>query len=377
MRWCVLLVALAAPGLWAQLSPGNWRTDLSKKSIDLSELRLGGPPKDGIPAIDQPVFISCRDASSWLHPKEPVLVVEHAGQARAYPLQILIWHELVNDQMGDLPILVSYCPLCNSALVFDRRVDGRVHDFGVSGMLRHSDMVMYDRQTDSLWQQVTGEAIVGTLTGKTLALLPSQTLAFGTFCEVFPQGQVLSRHTGHERPYGENPYVGYESRNRLERVVALSWEGKSKAYPFELLRRAGVLEDRLGSLRYVIFFEPETLTALDERQIARSRAVGTVGVFSPELEGRRLSFRRRDGRIVDKQTGSTWTVAGTATAGPLAGKRLTPVRHGVYFAFAWMAFYPGSQMVRAAGVSDERDPLEEPRGGPGRRGGLPPGTPEP
>jgi hypothetical protein len=358
MRWCVLLAGLAAPCLLAQLSPGSWRTDLSKKSIDLSELKLGGPPKDGIPAIDEPVFISCRDASGWLHPKEPVLVVEHAGEARAYPLQILIWHELVNDQMGELPILVSYCPLCNSALVFDRRVDGRVYDFGVSGMLRRSDMVMYDRQTDSLWQQVTGEAIVGTMTGKALALLPSQTLAFATFCEVFPDGRVLSRHTGHERPYGKNPYVKYETRNGLERVVALTQAGRSKAYPFERLRRAGVLEDRLGSLRYVIFFEPETLTALDEQHIAQSRAVGTVGVFSPELEGRRLTFRRRDGRIVDKQTGSTWTVAGTATAGPLAGKRLTPVQHGVYFAFAWLAFYPGTQIVGVAGASDEAEPRD-------------------
>lgn len=376
MRWCIML-ASAALSLWAQLSPGNWRTDLSKKSIDLSELRLGGPPKDGIPAIDEPVFVSCGEASSWLHPKEPVLAVEHAGQARAYPLQILIWHELVNDQMGELPILVSYCPLCNSALVFDRRVDGRVHDFGVSGMLRRSDMVMYDRQTDSLWQQVTGEAIVGTMTGKTLALLPSQTLAFATFCEAFPEGRVLSRHTGHDRPYGENPYVKYESRNRLERVVALSWEGKSKAYSFALLQRVGVLEDRFGSLRYVIFFEPETLTVLDERQIVESRAVGTVGVFSPELEGRRLSFRRKDGRIVDKQTGSTWTVAGTAIAGPLAGKRLTPIRHAVYFAFAWAAFNPGVQVVRSVVVGDERDPLQEPRGGPGRSVGPPVGRPEP
>jgi hypothetical protein len=363
---CSWLLALS---LLAQLGPGSWRTDLSKKSIDLSELMPGGPPKDGIPAIDRPTFISPAEASAWLSPNEPVLVTEHAGEARAYPLQILIWHELVNDQIGELPILVSYCPLCNSAIVFDRRLDAKVYDFGVSGMLRQSDMVMYDRQTDSLWQQITGEAIVGTLTGKQLKRVRSQTLSFESFSRAFPNGKVLSRETGHRRPYGQNPYVGYEFGNRLimpvkmsrsvralpplERIVTVTVEGKSKAYPFSLLRRRGVVEDRIGNLRLAVFFEKGTVTPLDDKRIAGSRDVGAAAVFLPELEGRPLSFRRRDGKIVDKQTGSTWNLFGIATDGPLAGSRLTPVEHGVYFAFAWLVFNPETQIARGAADPNE------------------------
>src|SRR5579863_5188381 len=149
-----LCLAVLAVPLPAQFAGGSWHTDISKRSINLNELKPGGPGKDGIPALNRPKFTSVAEAGRWLDPKEPVIVVERAADVRAYPLQILIWHELVNDQIGDTPLLISYCPLCNSAVVFDRRVAGSVYDFGVSGMLRDSDMVMFDRQTDSLWQQI-------------------------------------------------------------------------------------------------------------------------------------------------------------------------------------------------------------------------------
>jgi hypothetical protein len=355
-----LWIFLSAATVAAQFSAGQWRTDLSRKSISLSELKSGGPPKDGIPAIDQPKFVPPQQAAAWLSPKEPVMVVEQAGEARAYPLQILIWHELVNDEIAGLPILVSYCPLCNSALVFDRRIEGKVYDFGVSGMLRNSDMVMYDRQTDSLWQQIGGDAIVGTLTGRKLKMVRSQTVAFDVFARHFPQGRVLSRDTGHRRAYGQNPYAGYEFGNRLlaplsspspirlaplERVVAIEGEATSRGYTFSLLRRRGVIGDRIQDRRFVIFWEEGMVTVLDQGQIRDSRDVGAAGVFSPELDGRRLSFRRRNGRIIDQQTGSTWNILGVAVAGPLAGKGLEPVEHGVYFAFAWLAFRPGAEIV--------------------------------
>ena len=358
-RWIVCFFFVCAI-LDAQLSEGPWKTDLSKKSIPLSDLMRGGPPKDGIPAIDRPKFVDVRQAATWLVPKEPVLVVERDGEARAYPLQILIWHELVNDEMEGTPILVSYCPLCNSAIVFDHRVDGIPHDFGVSGMLRHSDMVMYDRRTDSLWQQITGEAIVGAHTGKTLKILGSQTVSFDTFSKNFPEGRVLSRETGIQRPYGHTPYMGYEFGNRLmmpvpvtrsshlrllERIVTVSAGKTVRAYPFALLRSRGVYEDKIKDARYVIFFEEGTVTPLDRREIRESRDIGSVGAFSPELDGRRLGFRRKDGRIIDKETASTWNVLGVATEGPLAGKRLKPVDHGVYFAFAWLVFRPDTEIV--------------------------------
>lgn len=367
----IFFLATFSGCLMAQLGPGNWRTDLSKKAIDLTELRSGGPPKDGIPSIDSPKFVDTTTASGWLSPKEPVLAIDLNGQARAYPLQILIWHELVNDRMGDLPILVSYCPLCNSAIVFDRRVDGGVFEFGVSGMLRHSDMVMYDRKSDSLWQQLTGEAIVGDMTGKRLKILPSQVVSFDSFARSFSKAEVLSRETGHSRPYGQNPYAGYEFGNRLlmpvpikkttrlrplERIVTVEIAGIAKAYPFPLLRSQRIVEDRIKETRYVVLYEEGTVSALGHKEIAKSRDIGSAGVFLSNLDGRRLSFRRKGEQIVDRETGSVWNVLGVATGGPLAGRRLTPLEHGTYFAFAWLVFRPDTQIVgeSPSGVDDDR-----------------------
>lgn len=283
----------------------------------LSLIALGVQAQHGIPGIERPLFIPPEQASPWLKPQDPVLVVEHGGEARAYPLQILNWHPVTKDQIGGVPISVTYCPVSDSAMVFDSRIDGRVYDFGVSGMLRQNNLVLHDRQTDSQWQQLTGEAFAGALTGRKLQNVHSQTVPFETFSRSFPRGKVLSRETGHQRDYGRNPYALQEP---LESIVAVNEE----AYPFSLLRRQGVLEDR----RYVVFF-------LD----------GLAGVFSPQLEGKRLGFRRKDGRIVDKQTGSAWNLLGIATEGPLAGKRLTPVGHSVSLASTWLATHPKTQMV--------------------------------
>ena len=346
----------------AQVLPvrGNFKTDLSKRSIELSELKGGGPPKDGIPSIDNPQFISVSAAEVWLDEREPVMWLDHAGETRVYPLQILMYHELVNDRIGELPILVSYCPLCQSAIVFDRRVDGQLHQFGVSGMLRNSDMVMYDRTTESLWQQLTGEAIVGELTGEQLRVVTSRLTHFGAVKQHRPEARVLSRQTGVVRPYGTSPYVGYEfgsssrlpSNSRqgaqirpLDRLVVVRVGERAKAHPLELLARRVVDDGKIEGQRYVLFFDPTATSALDARQIARSRQVGSVGAFSPVLDGRALKFRERDGKIVDRATGSEWNVLGEAVSGKLRGERLEPVEHGVFYAFAWLAFRPDTHVV--------------------------------
>jgi hypothetical protein len=361
-----LLLCLGAVIASAQLPDGAWRTDLSRRSIDLRELKPGGPPKDGIPALNEPRLTTARKARSWLSPREPVIVVESGGAARAYPLQVLIWHELVNDRFGARAILVSYCPLCNSAVVFDRSLNGQEYEFGVSGMLRESDMVMFDRQTESLWQQITGEAIVGSLAGRKLTIVPSQTVSFETFQTQFPDGEVLSRNTGFDRAYGQNPYAGYESRGRpivtanisstkipmqlrrspLERILAVSIDGQIKAYPFTVLRRAGVLEDHIGSASIVIFFDDLVTGVLDAARISESAKVGAAAVFSPEMEGRRLRFERSKHRIVDDETHSEWNLFGLGTAGPLKGRQLAPVSHGEAFAFAWFIFRPDTELFR-------------------------------
>ena len=180
----------------ARISTRGWKTDFSRHSVPYSEVFSGGVPRDGIPPIDDPKFTTPEQANGWLGEQEPVIAFELNGDARAYSLQILTWHEIVNDLVGDVPVAVTFCPLCNSAIVFDRRLEGIVYDFGVSGNLRNSDLIMWDRQTESWWQQFTGEAIVGELAGKRLTFIPASIISWADFKAANPEGKVLSRDTG-------------------------------------------------------------------------------------------------------------------------------------------------------------------------------------
>jgi hypothetical protein len=341
-----------------RVSTAGWATDFSRASVDLGEFLGGGPSKDGIPAIDTPVLEPIAAARDWLSDRSPVISLEVDGEARAYPLAILMWHEIVNDTLGGVPVVVTFCPLCNTALVFEREIDGRVFDFGTTGNLRFSDLVMYDRQTESWWQQATGEAIVGELTGTRLTFLPAQIVSLAEFEAVHPGGDVLSRDTGTVRDYGRNPYVGYDEvgstpflfqgviDGRLgpkERVVTVGEGAEALAFPFSELRRVGVAEGELGREPIVVFWAPGTLSALDASAIDESEDVGATGVFRPFVDGRRLTFVRdggEDAPITDPETGSTWSVLGGAVDGPLSGSRLEPVTHGNHFWFAWAAFSP-------------------------------------
>ncbi len=340
----------------------GWGTNLKKRSIDLSEILSGGVGKDGIPAINDPRFESLDEASRWLKKQEPVIALAVGGEARAYPLQILIWHEIVNDQVGKTPVAVTFCPLCYSAIAFDRRINGRVHTFGVSGMLRNSDMVMFDRETESWWQQTIGEAIVGDLTGTKLTQLPTQIISFEQFSEIYKHGRVLSRETGHRRDYGRNPYVGYDNINQrpllfrgrldgrlapMERLITLSIDQVDKAYLYSDARKQRVIHDEVGGRPIVIFYADGAVSAVDQADISSSRQVGSIGVFNRRMEGKVPRFKLRGTRFVDEETGSEWNIAGQAIAGELEGRRLTPLAHGHEFAFAWLAFKPQTLIYRA------------------------------
>jgi hypothetical protein len=183
--------------------------------VDPDDLISGGPPPDGIPPIDDPKFLSPVGAT-FLADGEPVLAVEIDGDARAYPLQIMTWHEIVNDEIGGVPVAVTYCPLCNTGIAFERpTIDGELLDFGTSGKLYNSNLVMYDRQSGTYWAQATGQALVGPYSGEQLQFVPARILSFGDWREEHPDGLVLSRDTGHERPYGENPYVSAAPRTNI------------------------------------------------------------------------------------------------------------------------------------------------------------------
>ena len=190
----------------------NWSTDFCQSIVDFDEILVGNPVKDGIPAVTDPEMESIEEAANWLNERSPVIAVEVENEVRAYPLAILIWHEIANDEIAGLPVAVTFCPLCNSSVTFDRRVSEDVLDFGVSGMLRNSDLIMFDRQTESWWQQLTGQGLVGEYAGTLLEIVPSQVISFGSFAERYPDGLVMSRETGFNRQYGVNPYREYDSR---------------------------------------------------------------------------------------------------------------------------------------------------------------------
>jgi hypothetical protein len=285
------LLAFLAASFPAAATPALWRiegwkkTDFNKTSIDFREILSGGPPKDGIPSIDNPQFRSIGKVTD-LGGTEPVIGLEINGNARAYPLRILIWHEIVNDEVGGTPVSVTYCPLCNSAIVFDRRLDGRVLDFGTTGKLRNSDLVMYDRQTESWWQQFIGTGIVGEYTGRKLKTIPARVESFDHFKARHPDGKVLVPNDENMRMYGHNPYVGYDSASRpflysgempkginpMARVVVVRSKGKPKAVTLELLRKNGKVT--LGDIS--LKWQKGQNSALDTGEIAKGRDVGNV-----------------------------------------------------------------------------------------------------
>ena len=343
------------------VSQDGWKTDWSKHSVPLSEITSGGPSRDEIPPLDSPKFVSPAEAAGWVKGREPVVVFSLGSEHRAYPIQILIWHEIVNDQVGDTPVTITFCPLCNTAIVFDRRLDNRVFDFGTTGSLRKSDLVMWDRQTESWWQQATGTAIVGTLTGKTLNILPASIVSFDTFRAAFPNGRVLSKDTGYPRPYGDNPYLGYDEVDKppflfvgqtdgrlppKERVVTVRVGAETVAYPYPLLRKRRVVADLVGGTEIIVLYEPGTASPLDTPGIAEGSDVGSTGVFWNDVDGRQLTFSASGAGFRDAETGTQWTILGSAESGPLSGRRLEPVIHGDHFWFAWAAFEPQTRIYR-------------------------------
>jgi hypothetical protein len=291
MALALIFWVLALPPSVAE--PAHWRgewpeTDFTRHSVDLDEIIPGGPPRDGIPAIDRPAFAPVAEAT--LPEDEPVIGLLINGQARAYPLRVLIWHEIVNDVIDGVPVAITYAPLSNTALVFDRRVGDGVLEFSSTGKLRHSGLLMYDRMTASWWQQFLGEAIVGELTGARLVMLPARLESFARFRQRAPAGRVLVPRDG-APAYGKNPYVSYDSAPApflyygmlpdklapLARVVRVG----NEAWSLDLVRAKAPFE--VGDLRFT--WEPGQASALDAGTIAEGRDVGNVLVERRSADG--------------------------------------------------------------------------------------------
>ena len=337
------------------------KNDLSQRTVDLLELYAGQVP-DAIPAIDNPQFQSQEEGDAWLTQEAPVFALELNGDARAYPLWILNYHEVVNDTVGKRPVVVTYCPLCNTAIVFDREVEGQVRTFGVSGLLRGSNLVMFDRESETWWQQFTGQGLVGELAGKQLQFIAGQLVSWSEFKRTYPQGRVLSQDTGFERDYTYNVYDSYdiftgpisryydgELNDALpptQRILGVTIKNVPAAYPFSVLQRVPVLNTEVDGEPLVILYDPNVQTNLGDRDIVDGRRVGAAVAYRPVVDGVRLSFKVEGDTIVDRQTGSTWNRSGEAVSGELKGKRLPPVLHTNAFWFHWAAFNPDTLLYK-------------------------------
>ncbi len=337
--------------------------DFPDPLVPLAEIISGGPPPDGIPPIDDPVFLDIADNLEILDPAEPVVALEIDGDARAYPIRAMIWHEIVNDTVGGVPVSVTYCPLCNSAVTYRREINGVETTFGTSGRLFASALVMYDRATESLWTHFDGQAVVGVLTGTQLEAIGSPLMAWGDFRSAYPTGKILDwNETGFSRDYGRNPYEGYDDdttqpflfRGALDdrglakqRVVGIAVENEAVAYDLNLLSNgeATATNIAVADQDLVIFWKAGQASALDTGVLDEGRDVGSVGVFSRIVDGRSLTFIAEGEQFVDEETGSVWLISGEAISGTLDGSRLERVEHLDTFWFSWSTYQPDTVLI--------------------------------
>ncbi|MEM3160412.1 MAG: DUF3179 domain-containing protein [Nitrososphaera sp.] len=312
----------------------------TKSLVPLDRIVSGGPGRDGIPSIDEPKFVSAQEAD--LRNGDLVLGLEINGDVRAYPLDILVWHEIVNDAVGGEPVAVTYCPLCFTNQVFKRTVEGEVVEFGTSGKLYNSNLVMYDRSTESYWSQALGQAIAGKRTGHLLERVPFDVAYWGDWKVINPDTKVLSQDTGFGRPYGADPYGDYYTSpsiyfpvsnvdDRLgpkEIVVGLDNGGLYRAYPLSKIEAERAINDDLAG-RHILLASHYPFTA---------RA------FDRTVDGQVLEFEYKDGAMTDRQTASVWNFDGAAISGELEGKRLERLPFDQGFWFEWAAFHPETEL---------------------------------
>lgn len=348
--------------------PFNWNTDTTETNIDLSEISIV-LPRGSFAVLNYPKFIGKEEGLNSFFNKEPVISVEINGQAKAYPLNMLSVHEIANDTLSGVPILATFCPLCNAGIVYYRRLNYKgknlLLEFEVSGMLRKSDMIMADKQTETWWQQLEGKAIVGNLAGAELSVIPSLVISVEEFFKRYPDGKILSKVTGiegSEEYYGKNFYKNYDDPDgkpydrffspdqidprlpAMERIVDIRSSGEFKVYTFSSVAEKGVLNDEFNGKHVVLFYQPGTVSVLDEKEIKDSKDIGMVTVFNSVVDGQILKFKKIDDKFIDEQTNSVWDITGKCIEGNLKGKELLIEPHGNHFAFAWLAFHPDTKI---------------------------------
>ena len=346
--------------------PFEWKTDTSKHIIKLSDLTYA-TKKDAIPTLDFPAFITQKDKAFNFYELEPVIAITLGGETKAYPLSLLTMYELANDSIGGMQVMVTFCPACNAALVFNRKIKNAgkemLLDFGVSGLLMHNDMVMYDRQTESWWEQLMGQSIAGELSNTQLEMLPALIISMKDYLDRFPEGKILSpeglpsfiqanghnvfHHLEHGKKMNKHFYIPEKVDPRLpplERVVDIHVYGHNRIYPFSTISEKKVINDIAGDSRVVVFYHGETVSVLDEDNLSKSKKTGSATAFNSTLDGTNYTFSASGNYFTDEQTGSTWDITGYCREGKLKGKQLWILPHSNHFAFAYLAFFPKTEI---------------------------------
>ena len=339
----------------ASISPDAWRTDFSRVTADLSSAVVVADGRGPIPVITEPRYETIAQADAWISSNEPVLAAFVGDQPRAYPLRLLIWHEVVNDWLGGSPLLVTYCPRCNSAAVFGRNTGTLTLEFGAASALRSENRVLFDEATESWWQQASGESIAGELAGLRLQPTESALISWNDFKLAYPDGTVLSQFSGFNLDYEFNPYFNVDFSQPLlsagetdlrlparARVLGLLSDGYALAVPFSALDFSSAVNVTVGGAPVSVFWQRGTSSPLSSANVAQGRDVGAAVAFDAQVENRTLTFRAERGAFTDEQTGSTWSITGEALNGPLAGSRLKVFPHVNSFWSCWSAFRPGT-----------------------------------
>lgn len=303
-----------------------------------SKILSGGPPKDGIPSLDNSKFQPADEADTWLNEDDLVLGLEYKGVARAYPHRILNWHEIVNDKINGERVLITYCPLCRTGIAFKPIVNGHEIEFGTSGKLYNSELVMYDRLTDSYWPQTLGIAVIGPATGQTLEKIPLDTVRWKDWKKAHPNTGVLRKQTGFIRDYEHNPYAGIQGSDAVgfgvefkdkrlkpkQIVYGVEFDGNAKAYEENDVKNAKLINDAVGGIPIVVFWD---------------NGLNTVKIFERTLSGETLNFELKNNKIIDNN-GDEWSIEEMK-------EKLKRADTFGHFWFAWAAFFPQTEIYKA------------------------------
>ena len=316
-----------------------------KHIVPLDKIKGGGPPKDGIPSIDNPKFAPVSE-SQFVPDTTFVIGLDINGEKRAYPLFIMVWHEIVNDSVGGVPVAVTYCPLCFTNQVFERVIDGKEVEFGTSGKLYNSNLVMYDRLTDSYWSQALGVAITGELTGYELKRIPFDVISWADWKTLYPETLVLTTETGHIRSYGVDPYGDYYTDPRI--LFPVEHED-DRMHPKELI--LGFHEDDA----FKAYKQDDVESAIVINDIFNNKPMMLVSLFSGDsrafdrtVNGKVLTFDFVDDVIIDLESKSKWNFDGVATSGSMEGIQLVRLPFNPGFWFEWVAFHPDTEVYESS-----------------------------